>query len=197
MSNKVTYGLHNVHVWPITETSSDGVPTYGPSFRVPGAVNLQCDPSGNSDSYYADNAVYFQAESNQGYSMTLQVADIPVEFSEKILGETEDDAKVRYEHADVNPSEFAIGFEVEGDALKRRFIFYRCKAQRSSLSTKTKEDSISPNTPELSATAMPRLDTQVVKSVCESDSTAWNEFFADAAPYYELKAKPASGTSGS
>ena len=36
--NKVTYGLSNVHIWPITATSADGVPTYGSVIAIIGSI---------------------------------------------------------------------------------------------------------------------------------------------------------------
>ena len=40
MANKITYGLSNAHVWPITSTSDAGVPNYGAIINLPGATEL-------------------------------------------------------------------------------------------------------------------------------------------------------------
>ena len=49
MANKITYGLSNAHVWPITSTSDEGVPTYGTIINLPGATELSLDAEGSSD----------------------------------------------------------------------------------------------------------------------------------------------------
>ncbi|WP_193434807.1 hypothetical protein [Streptococcus suis] len=51
MENKVTYGLKNVHIAPITNISTEtGVLTYGDVFRFPGAMEITLEPKGESGS---------------------------------------------------------------------------------------------------------------------------------------------------
>ena len=61
MSNKIKYGLKNVHYASITETNTEGVidVTFGTPTPVPGAVNLVLSPVGESTPFYADNTEYF------------------------------------------------------------------------------------------------------------------------------------------
>ena len=56
--NKVKFGLKNVYVWPITEATSEKV-TYGEVIRVPGAVSLSLEASGDSNPFYADDMIYW------------------------------------------------------------------------------------------------------------------------------------------
>lgn len=176
MANKIIYGLSNVHVYPITETSDAGVPTYGTTILVPGAVNLSMDAAGETNPFYADDTVYFQTVANNGYEGTLEVADIPEDFLTTVMKEITGSTGTRFENADAQPLEFAMAFEFQGDEKKRRHLFYRCKATRPSVASQTKEASISPNTQELKLTAMPRLDTRMIKARCEegdADFASW------------------------
>lgn len=182
MANKITYGLSNVHVWPITATSDAGVPTYGTIINMPGAVELSLDAEGSSDPFYADDKVYYQGTANNGYSGSITFADIPVAFLTNVMGETVDLNGAHVENADVEPNEFAIAFEFKGDASKRRHQMFRCKATRPSLASKTKEDKKEPNTNELSFVAMPRLDTADVKTYAEEEDAAYAAWYG-AAPY--------------
>lgn len=182
MSNKVTYGLKNVNVWPITATSDEGTPTYGTKIPMPGAVEITVDPEGSSDPFYADDAVYYQGVSNVGYSGKLTIADIPEEFLQKVMGEIVDKGGVKFESADVVPNEFAMAFEFKGDASKRRHLLYRCTATRPSIGSKAKEDKVEPNTPELEFKAMPRLDNAYVKARAEESDEAYAKWFGEA-PY--------------
>lgn len=193
--NKVTYGLSNVHIWPITATSDAGKPTYGTMFTMPGAVELSLDAEGSSDANYGDDVVYFQGVANSGYSGKLSVYDIPDDFLTNILGETKDANGVMVENSDVTPSEFAMAFEFKGDAKKRRHLLYRCTASRPSLSSKTKEDKIEPNTPELEFTALPRLDTHNVKAHCEESDAGYADWYGTAP--YEISTTSTTTTSTS
>ena len=60
-TNKVTFGLSNVHIWPITSTDDTGKPTYGTVFAQPGATEMSFDAEGSSDPFYADDGIYYRA----------------------------------------------------------------------------------------------------------------------------------------
>lgn len=182
MSNKITYGLSNVHVWPITSTNASGVPTYGAIIAVPGAVELTMDAEGSSDPFYADDTIYYQGVANNGYTGSITIADIPESILTNVLGETTDTNGAIIENTDTQPKEFAIAFEFKGDQNKRRYLFWRCMATRPSVSSKTKESSIEPNTNELPLTAMPRLDTGDVKARCEQTDACYAGWYGTA-PY--------------
>lgn len=176
--NRIVYGISNVHVWPITATSDAGKPTYGSVIAVPGATAVSLDAEGSTDPFYADDTVYYQSSTNSGYSGSLTVADLPEEFLIQIMKETKDSTTgLLVEHSDVEPAEFAMAFEFKGDAKKRRHIFYRCKATRPSISSDTKEDTITPNTEELSISALPRLDNNQTKARCEEGDSAYSAFY--------------------
>lgn len=181
-ANRVTYGLSNVHVWPITATSDAGVPTYGTKIKMPGAVELSIDPEGSSDPFYADDSVYYQGTANNGYSGSITFADIANAFLTTVMKETVDTNGAQFENADVEPLEFAMAFEFKGDVKKRRHLLYRCKATRPGIASNTREDNISPNTNELSFSAMPRLDNNDVKTKAEESDEAYAVWYGDA-PY--------------
>lgn len=182
MSNKIIYGLSNAHIWPILSVSDAGVPTYGSIISMPGATAMSLDAEGSSDPFYADNIVYYQPVSNNGYSGSITLADIPDEFMTTVMGDTTDANGVRIENASAQPKEFAIAFEFEGDEKKRRHVFWRCKATRPQIASSTKEDSITPNTQELSFSAMPRLDNKNVKASCEYGDAGYDSWYGTA-PY--------------
>lgn len=182
MANKITYGLSNVNVWPITSTSDAGTPTYGTKIKVPGAVELSLDAEGSSDPFYADDGNYYQPTANNGYSGSITIADLPNAFRENILRETVDSNGAHIENAEYEPREFAIAFEFKGDASKRRTLFWRCKATRPSVASSTKEDSITPNTQALSFTAMPRLDNSNVRTWAEEADAAYADWYGST-PY--------------
>ena len=75
MSNKIKFGLKNVHYAVVTE--SGGVVSYGTPKHIPGAVNLTLSAAGESVQFYADDIVYYEENTNNGYEGSLEMALIP------------------------------------------------------------------------------------------------------------------------
>ena len=194
--NKITYGISNVHVFPITSTDASGVPTYDSKvISMPGATELSLDAEGSSDPFYADDVVYYQGVVNNGYSGSVTLADIPEDFLTVVMKEIKSEGGTFFEDASVEPLEFAMAFEFKGDQKKRRHLFYRCKATRPSLESKTKEDSIEPNTHELEIVVMPRLDNNIVKARCEEGDTDYSTWYTK--PVTPVTASAVSETASS
>lgn len=90
-----------------------------------------------------------------------------------------------------------MAFEFEGDANKKRHVFYRCTAGRPDVASSTKEDNIEPNTQEISITAMPRLDNSYVKaSVSDPSSSAYSSWYGTK-PYEPVTTSAASSSTKS
>lgn len=167
--NKVKFGLSNVYIAKITET--DGKITYGTPFAMPGAVGLNADPEGDTTTFYADNMKYYIATSNQGYSGDLEIAITPEQFLTEILGQKKDKNDALFENADDITARFALMGEIEGDAKKRRFVYFDCTATRPSTENKTKEESTDPQTDTISITMSPRSTDKAIKAVIEPSTT--------------------------
>ena len=184
MANKVKFGLNNVHIAKITYgTDGNGVPTvtYGTPFALPGAVNLTLDAEGETADFYADNTKYFSSAANNGYSGSLEIALINDTFRTDILGETVDSKGALIENKDDTISDFALGFEIDGDAANRRFWYYQVSATRPSNSSQTIETSKTPVTETLNITAAARISDGAVRVFMEKSSgntTQFNSFFS-------------------
>lgn len=163
--NRVKFGLSNIHIAKITETSS-GI-SYGTPFALPGAVSLTVDAEGETTPFYADNIKYYVAVSNNGYTGDLEVAMISKEFFKTILGQTEDTNGALIEGADDVNARFALMGEIDGDARKRRFVYYDCTAARPSSEMNTVEESKDPQTDTISLTMAARKTDKVIKAVIE------------------------------
>lgn len=182
MANKIKYGLRQVHYAKVTSVSTAGVLTYATPVAIPGAVNLSLSPEGESNPFYADDITYFQSASNNGYSGTLEVALLPDSFKTDILGDIVSTSGIMVEHASVQPAEFALLFEFQGDDKATRHALFRCTCTRPDVASQTKEASITPVTETLNITAMPRMNDYVVKGSCpQTASTAYNAWFSAVA----------------
>ena len=179
--NKVKYNLKNVYYSLLTETVGDSGTTtynYATPVAIPGAVNLSLDEESSNDPFYADGIVYFRAISNNGYSGDLEVALLPGKFRTDVLGETMDTDKVLVDKTSTAaPPAFALLFEFDGDEKAIRHIMYHCTASRPSVSGKTKEESVEPETETLSLTCDPRSDgivkTRTGDTTTSSVYSAW------------------------
>ena len=175
-TNKVRYGLKNVHVAKLTESA--GVVSWGTPQAMPGAVNLDLPPVGEKTAFYADDIEYFTSIQNNGYEGNLEIAIITDWFKENILGETKDTNNVYTENANVQPERFALLFEFDGDANKTRYCLYNCKATRPNVKGSTKTNTITPGTESLSIVVKPLSDGKVKSRTTENTpSSAYNAWY--------------------
>lgn len=177
MANKVFFGIKNVYYAVATDNGS-GTLTYATPVAIPGARSISLSASGDVSNWYADNAIYFNTATNNGYEGDLVVANLPDSFRVDVLGEVLDTDGFYVESAGQPTVEFALLFQFEGDQEAVRHCMYRCTATRPEVSSSTTEDTVEPNEQTLTITAMPRLSDNVVKSRCpESAATAYAAWF--------------------
>ncbi|AUZ29818.1 MULTISPECIES: major tail protein [Bacillus] len=161
--NKVNYGLQDVHYAPFTV--EDGIVTYDKPIPIPGGVELSLEPRGDMIEFYADNMLYYSASNNQGYEGTLSIANIPEQFAIDALGEEKDpDDGVINELANAKQKPFALLFQFEGDVKATRHVIYNCTANRPTVSSSTKTDSVEPTPNELTFVSAPRPTDSAVKT---------------------------------
>lgn len=178
MANKVKYGLEKVYYAKITE-GTGGAITYGTPVAIPGAVSLSLDAQGEVSKFYADNIVYYQTVSNNGYEGDLEIALIPDSFRTDIFGEQSSGGMIA-EYSNAQPASFALLFQFEGDQNATRHVLYNCIATRPAVAGQTKEENIEPQTSTLTISAAPRATDSLVKASCENTTegaTAYAAWF--------------------
>lgn len=178
--NKVRFGLKNVHVCSITESA--GSITYGTPTAWKGAKSLTLDPEGDTNTYYADNTAYFTTNTNNGYSGSLEMSEIPEEIEKMIFNTVTTEEGNLAEDANVLPNNVALMFQFEGDVSATKHIFYKVVFARPNVEGETKEESTDPTTTSMDITAVPveQGDHQWVKSKCRKGDTNYDEFFTTA-----------------
>lgn len=178
MANKVQFGLSSVHIAPLTFDENNN-PVYGPPHRLPGAVNLTLDTSGATNPFYADNMIYYQSSTNQGYTGTLEVAMLDEWTRINILNEVKDQDGVLIENANASTMPFALLYQVEGDQNSARRVLYNVQAERAGETAATKTDSTDPQTTSINITVSPLPNTMDVKSATtpETDAAVFAEWF--------------------
>lgn len=178
--SKVRFGIAKAYYAPI---SGD---TYGTPVALPGAVSLTLNREGSDpETFWADNIAYYVTPAaNGGYTGTLTLAIVPDKFRQDILGEVADDNGMQVEISDAVGKSFALMYEVEGDADKKRYVFFNCTAQRVAGEANTKSDSTNPDTQELEFTAIGKDFTfggetkNIVKGSAEEAASAFAGWYA-------------------
>ena len=179
-TNKVRYGLSNVHVG--TLTVEDGTPTFGVPKAYPGAVSITMTAEGEQSSFYADNIVYYVTDSNNGYTGDLEMAYLYYWFETQYLGSKESQEGMIVETSD-NPTQMAyLMFQFEGDVNATKYIIYNMTFGRPDLEGNTKEDTTEPNTTTIPFTSVPLVTEfgNVVKSKVPITASNYATFFTTA-----------------
>ena len=154
--------------------------TYDAPIKLPGAVSLSLEQQGELTPFYADGIKYYVAASNGGYQGDLETALITDEFREKILGEAKDKNGVLIENSNVEAKEFALGFQIDGDAEPTLFWFYNCTATRPNVEAKTTSDSKEPDVDKLTISCAASADGTVrAKTTKESYEKAKTKWFTE------------------
>lgn len=181
MSNKIKYGLKNVHYAPVIEAIKDGVTsvTFSTPIAIPGAVNLTLSPVGDTTPFYADDVEYYTAIANNGYDGSIEMALIPDSFKVTVLKEIVDAKKVQFEESDKQPAPFALLFEFAGDVKATRHVMYYCKATRPNIESGTKGQGIEPKTETLNLTCRNLPGTTIIKAKTteETDEMTYKDWY--------------------
>jgi len=154
MSNKVTFGLTNVHYALATQTI-DGSWTFATPKRLEGAQEITTEAIGGNSQVYADDKVIATLVSNSGSNVTIKFTEIDEAFKKDIFGFLEDTNGNLVEIVNAETKTFALGYEIQGDQKARRIWYYLCTATPTGDASKSKADSIEANSIELSITARP------------------------------------------
>ncbi|MCK9326996.1 MAG: hypothetical protein M0P69_16000 [Bacteroidales bacterium] len=174
--NKVKYGLKNVYYAVVTESS--GAVSYGTPVAMPGAVNLALSAVGENVTFHADDQIYFEENTNNGYDGSLEVALIPDSFRTDVLGDTVDTNGAIIENADATVKKCALMFEFDGDAKKTRHVLYSVLPTRPNVEGATKTNTKDPKTEPMNIAVRPALDTSDVKAKVLQGETSYDTFFS-------------------
>ena len=93
-----------------------------------------------------------------------------------------------FESSDDINARFALMGEIDGDAKKRRFVYYDCTAARPSAEMNTVEDTKEPQTDTISITMTPRSSDKVIKAVIEPNETNQDVYDTFFTKVYEKNA---------
>lgn len=176
---KVKFGLKNVYYAMLTTNAETGAVEFGTPKHIPGAVNMSLAPQGETETFYADDVAYYVTVANNGYQGDLEMALIPDEFRQDVLGEVLDETdKVLVENSMVESKAFALIYEVSSDQTPTRRLFFNCTAARPTEGSGTVSNTKTPQTETLSLTVAPMADGKVkAKTTPTTPETVYNNWF--------------------
>lgn len=164
--NKVQFNLKNVHYAVMGGTAD--APTWEPPVHVPGAVTLTLDPQGDTTPFYADGMIYYNSIANNGYSGDLEIARFPDQMLTDIWGQQIDaEDGVLTENANVEPKNFALLYQIDGDKNEDFYCLFNCSGTRPGIGSTTNTASKDVQTRSSSITASPLEDGRVMARTTE------------------------------
>lgn len=175
--NKVIFNLKNVHYALLK--NSEGQVSWEAPVHVPGAVSLSLDAESTVEPFYADGIVYYNTVSNNGYSGDLEMARFPDKMLQEVWKfELDDTDKVLIENAFTNAQEFALLFQIDGDADNEYYCLYNVTGTKPAIGAETSTDSKTPQTKTSSISASPLEDgTVMARTTAETTSAVKNAWF--------------------
>lgn len=179
-TNKVRYGLSNVHVG--TVTVGDGTPTFGVPKAYPGAVNMTLTAEGESSTFHADNIAYYVTNSNNGYTGELEMAYLYDWFETQYLGNEESNEGMVVEKSGTPEQAAYIMFQFEGDINATKYIIYNATFSRPDIEGGTVEDTVEPNTTTIPFTSIPLVTEfgNIIRAKVPSTASNYATFFTTA-----------------
>lgn len=175
--NKVLFNIKNVHYALLT--SSEGTTNWATPVHVPGAVSLSLDAESTVEPFYADGIAYYVTVSNNGYTGDLEMARFPDKMLQdvwKFVLDNED--KVLTENAFTNAQEFALLFQIDGDADNEYYCLYNVTGTKPAVGAETSTDSKTPQTKTSSITASPLEDGKVMaRTTAETPASVKTSWF--------------------
>lgn len=178
--NKVNWGLAKSAYAPLT-VDENGNYTYQTPIMFVGNRQVNCSPSGEIVSVYADGITLLRQPNNTGYGVTVESTSLDEDFSKYALDNDTDSKNVQFEKSEMAEKRFAFIWEWIGDKHHTRHILYDCVANRPELNATTDGDggSRAAQYQSVNIVASPRVSDGIVKAFSRSDvdQTVYNNWF--------------------
>lgn len=178
MANKVEFGISNLYVGTYSVDTTGSV-TMGTPYHQAGAVSFSPEEQSESNTFYADNVVYWSQYTGGTYEGDLEVAKFDDAFKTAYLGYiSKSDGGIANVKNAVKPNVY-IAFQVEGDAESRRVIMYNCSLGGITREYATTEDAIEPATETIAVTVAGDNKTGISMVSYNKTATGYSTLFTN------------------
>ena len=160
-----------------TEDTATSAAVYGTPKRVAGINSIDISPTVNTATLYGDDMALATASSLGEISVTIDVADLPLEDLAALLGHTITNGVMVSKGSDSAPY-CAIAFESEKHSGETRYVkLLKGKFSESQETINTRGDSIEYQVPQITATFVSRSNDSAWKKTTDSSdvtiATSW------------------------
>ena len=154
-----------------TEDTADAQAVYGTPKRVVGINSIEINPTVNTATLYGDDMALATASSLGEISVTINVADLPLEDLAALLGHTVTNGVMVAKGSDSAPY-CAIAFESEKHNGEIRYVkLLKGKFSESQETINTRGDSIEYQIPQITANFVARAYDSAWKKIQDSSDT--------------------------
>ena len=177
ITNSPFIGVSNFHVAKLLTDPAGGTATYDTMISFPWLRQVQIQPQTNEQTLYVDDAAIASSNVISKYNLTIDTADFPLEYKALILGHTFDSTTgtMNVKSTDTAPY-FMIAFQSNKANGGCRYVkFAKVKFAEPQENSKTKEENISYNTPQMTATAIYRDSDHVALMQADTEATGYVE----------------------
>ena len=177
ITNSPFIGVSNFHVAKLLTDPAGGTATYEAMISFPWLRQVQIQPQTNEQTLYADDAAVASSNVTSKYNLTIDTADFPLEYKALLLGHEFDSTTgtMSVKATDTAPY-FMIAFQSnKADGGCRYVKFTKVKFAEPKEDSKTKEENISYNTPQMTATAIYRDSDRVALQQADTEATGYTE----------------------
>lgn len=166
-------GISNLHyAVQTTEDTASTAAVYGTPVAVPGMVSADVTPASNTATLYADNGPYETANTLGEITVSLDLADLPLEVQAALLGHTLTSGQLDSKTDDVAPY-VALMFEyLLGSGKKRCVKLYKGRFSEPAESAQTKGENVEFQTNTVEASFVQLKNTKLWKSTKDFDADA-------------------------
>lgn len=173
-TNSPFIGINKFHVAKLLTDTETGA-TYDDVVSIPWLRSVQIEPENASETLYADNHGVAVANAVSKFTLTIEMAALPLEYKALLLGHTVSADGIMTVNADDAAPYFAVMFEITKQNGKKRFVkFLKVQFSEPSENPQTKEESITFNTPTIEATAIYRDYDQIVLRQADEEAEGYD-----------------------
>ena len=175
ITNSPMVGVKDFHVAKMLTDPATGKATYEDMISFPWVRQIQIKPKNNEATLYGDNMSVDTDNNTSEYDMTIETATLPIEYKAYLLGHAYDKTTgtVKATADDAAPY-FMVAFSATKKNGKNRFVkFAKVLFSEPDETAKTKEASVSYNTPSMSAKAIYRTSDKTVYEQADEEAEGY------------------------
>lgn len=179
-------GLSDFNAAELTKDDSTGV-TYGAVVSIPEIISINIEPNNAEANLYADDSNVDTANTLSEFNLSIELAQLPLEYRAWLLGHTFSGGKIIASATDTAPYVGISFTTLKSDGTKRYFKFTKVKFQEPNENPQTKGDQINFQTATINAKAIYRSYDKEAYEFADAnegytDGATWNQFPAITPP---------------